>query len=83
VSVRNRGLIVIALCGAVAACASGDARSISPTTMTNEGACVSYGFAPGTTPYTVCVQRESEGRGRGRNTPTSDKILIAREARAR
>lgn len=77
-SYRILGAIVA--CGLAAACSIGDTRPIDGPATTNEGACVSYGFAPGTTPYTTCVQREADARRRGRMSPDYNETLIARDA---
>jgi hypothetical protein len=75
----NRILGAILACS-VAACAVGDTRTVTPSATSNEGACVSYGFIPGTTAYTTCVQREVDARRRGRMGPNYDETLIARDA---
>jgi hypothetical protein len=58
----------------IGACASAKA----PNPATDEGACVSYGFVPGTDPYINCVRREIEARRTGKIGPTYDQILVAR-----
>lgn len=75
-----RILSAIAACGLAAACTVSQKQSAAPTMTTNEGACVSYGFVPGTTPYTTCVQREADARRRGRMSPGYDQTLIAKDA---
>jgi hypothetical protein len=44
---------------------------------TDQGACMSYGFVPGTDPYINCVRREIEARRTGKLGPTYDQILVA------
>jgi hypothetical protein len=73
-----RMIAIIAVCALAAACSSGT-RIASLAIPTNEHACVSYGFVPGTAPYTVCVQREAVARTRGQMGPDYDQVLIARE----
>jgi hypothetical protein len=68
-------------CSLAVACSAGDTRTVAPKPTSDESACVSYGFVPGTTAYTTCVAREAEARRRGRLGPSYDQILIAREAR--
>jgi hypothetical protein len=75
-----RILGAILSCSVVAACAVSDTLTAAPTSASNESASVSYGFVPGTTPYTTCVQREAEARRRGRLGPNYDETLIARDA---
>jgi hypothetical protein len=75
-----RILGAILACSVAAACAVGSTPTVAPTAASNESACVSYGFVPGTTPYTTCVQREAAARQRGRLGPNYDETLIARDA---
>lgn len=77
-SYRIYGALVA--CGLAAACSVGDSRIVAPQATTSESACVSYGFSPGTTTYTTCVQRESYARLRGRMGANYGEPLIARDA---
>ena len=77
----HRLLLAVSACSLAAACSSDDRQSAVPTGVSNESACTSYGFVPGTTRYTICVQREAEARRRGRLGPEYDQVLIARDAR--
>lgn len=43
----------------------------------DEATCVSYGFVPGTTAYTNCLQREIDARRTGKIGPTYDQRLIS------
>jgi hypothetical protein len=61
----------------VAACAPEQARTPLRTPSSDEGTCVSYGFVPGTTAYTTCLQREIDARRSGKLGPTYDQRLIA------
>jgi hypothetical protein len=74
-----RILVTLVACSVTAACAV-NAPSVAPSSASNESACRSYGFVPGTTPYTTCVQREAAARQRGRLGPNYDETLIARDA---
>jgi hypothetical protein len=51
--------------------------SKAPDPATDQGACMSYGFVPGTDPYINCVRREVEARRTGKLGPTYDQILVA------
>jgi hypothetical protein len=71
---RRSTLLMAAL--SIAGC---DLTKISkaPAPTTDQGACVSYGFVPGTDPYINCVRREIEARRTGKIGPTYDQILVA------
>jgi hypothetical protein len=45
-------------------------------TATDQGACLSYGYQPGTTAYIACARREAEARRTGKLGTTYDQILI-------
>ncbi|SRR6266567_4014800 len=77
----HRLLLALSACSLAAACSAGDAQPVARKVTSNESACASYGLVPGTTAYTICVQREAEARRRGRLGPDYDQILIARDAR--
>jgi hypothetical protein len=62
---------------AVASCAQEKANAPPRTTPSDEGTCVTYGFVPGTTGYTNCVQREMDARRSGKLGPSYDQRLIA------
>jgi hypothetical protein len=60
----------------VVSCAA-DRTGTSPRTpVSDEAACASYGFVPGTTAYITCVQREIDARRSGKLGPTYDQRLI-------
>ncbi len=61
----------------LACCASDQATPPPRTPQSDEAACVSYGFEPGTTGYITCVQREIDARRSGKLGPTYDQRLIA------
>ena len=56
---------------------TGEGERTSRTTSSDEGTCVTYGFVPGTTGYTNCVQREIDARRSGKLGPSYDQRLIA------
>jgi hypothetical protein len=62
---------------AAASCAPELSKTPLRTPSNDEGNCVSYGFVPGTTAYTNCVQREIDARRSGKLGPTYDQRLIA------
>jgi hypothetical protein len=43
----------------------------------DEATCVSYGYRPGTTGYTLCIQREIDARKSGKVGPAYDQPRIA------
>jgi hypothetical protein len=61
----------------VASCAPEQAKTPPRTPASDEGACVSYGFTPGTAAYTNCLQREIDARRSGKLGPSYDQRLIA------
>jgi hypothetical protein len=71
--------ILCAIAGALfaAACASEGAKTVPGNPSSAESACLSYGFVPGTTAYTNCIQREIDARQRGKLGPTYDQILVS------
>ena len=75
-----RVLGAIVACSLAAACSASNTRPAARTMTTNEGACVLYGFTPGTSPSTTCVQREADAHRRGRMGPDYNETLIARDA---
>jgi hypothetical protein len=58
-------LTVAVVVGALAACTTTETRTVMVPTPVDD-ACASYGYAPGTTPYNICVEREAAARRRGR-----------------
>ena len=72
----DRMLTIIAV-AIVASCAPDQAKPPPRSPTSDEGICLSYGFAPGTTAYTTCVQREIDARRSGKLGPTYDQRLIA------
>lgn len=68
---------ILSLVAVGALAISCDPADRGPNPSTNEGACLSYGFKPGTTAYTNCVQREIDARRRGKLGPTYDQILVS------
>lgn len=59
-------------------CASTGPQSGRVKPPSDEATCVSYGFVPGTTGYTLCIQREIDARRTGKLGPTYDQPRIAR-----
>jgi hypothetical protein len=68
-------LSLIVVVGAVS-CAPDQAKR-GPSPSSDEGTCLGYGFVPGTTAYTNCIQREIDARRSGKLGPTYDQRLIA------
>lgn len=59
-------LIAVAFAAAlVAACSHTETRTVMVPTPADDS-CANYGYTPGTTAYSICVQRESAARRRGR-----------------
>jgi hypothetical protein len=58
-------------------CAPDQAKTPASSSSSDEGACLGYGFVPGTTAYTNCIQREVDARRSGKLGPTYDQRLIA------
>ncbi len=57
-------LLVVAFVAALAtACTHTETRTVL---MPTDDSCTSYGYTPGTTEYSICVQREAAARRRGR-----------------
>lgn len=59
------------------ACAPDQAKPAPGSPSSDEGTCLGYGFAPGTTAYTNCIQREIDARRTGKLGPTYDQRLIS------
>ncbi len=73
----RRFLTALAGCVVAAGCTSQPAKTAPTKVPSDEATCLSYGFAPGTTAYTNCIQREIDARRSGKLGPTYDQILIA------
>jgi hypothetical protein len=70
---------MLSLAAAVAAvsCAPDQAKTGPSGPPSDERTCLGYGFAPGTTAYTSCIQREIDARRSGKLGPSYDQRLIA------
>jgi hypothetical protein len=65
-----RGLCVVVIAGALAAaCSTTERRTVVVPTPVDDS-CTSYGYAPGTEAYRICVDRERAARARGRMNAT-------------
>jgi hypothetical protein len=73
----HRILYAMAAGALATACASEAAKPVPANPSSAENACLSYGFRPGTTAYTNCIQREIDARQRGKLGPTYDQILTS------
>jgi hypothetical protein len=65
------------LAAMLGACASEQPAKGTGSPRSDEATCVSYGFVPGTTAYTNCLQREIDARRTGKIGPTYDQRLIS------
>lgn len=70
-------MLIIIVAAIAASCAPGQEKTPLRSPTSDEGLCLSYGFVPGTTAYTTCVQREIDARRSGKLGPTYDQRLIA------
>ena len=72
----RRIFIALLAYGTLAACSPNEAQFNASKRTSDERACLSYGYRPGTTGFTTCVQREAGLRRQG-VMPDYDEILIA------
>ncbi len=74
-------LIIVALVAVLAtACTYKETRTVAVPTPVDDS-CTYYGYAPGTTDYSVCVQREAAARQRGRMAANYAYANIVRDSR--
>lgn len=62
-SIRVLAAVVVATLAA--GCSYSETRTVAATTPADDS-CMVYGYRPGTTAYSVCVEREAAARRRGR-----------------
>jgi hypothetical protein len=75
-----RILTVIVACSLAAACSPGDSRAAPYSMTTSESASTYYAYAPGTVPYTTCVQRMDDAHFRNPKRAANGETLVSRDA---
>ncbi len=61
-----RILAVVAVTALATACSYHETRTVTAPPTQAEDSCSLYGYTPGTTAYSLCVQREAAARQNGR-----------------
>lgn len=75
-----RMIAVVALGALAAACTATETTRTVVVPTPVDDSCAAYGYAPGTTAYNVCVEREAAARRRGRMAASYAHAQIVADA---